>query len=252
MATGEEVLKYYGITKDDAVNFVLTNADNPELVYDAAWDSGITTQHLNDILNEIPGISVDVIKDYFEGAGLDTLALDEVRILFNANLGDLNYLVGTNDLSGVLSIEALRSQVKASVDNDTYNDFFEYTWGYQAADGVYSPDELGSDQIGSVPATHESIESLFYGTLINQYIALDADEIEQITNFGDLTADNFDAFQVMLQAALGDVPSNTIWTDKVLAELVYGEAIDIINGYEASSWIGKLDPIYLGLATMEL
>lgn len=246
MATGLEVLKHYGITREQAMDFIMANVNHPEVIYDVAWEFGITTQHLSDIT----GYSTDDIKNYFESSGLDTYALDEVRILFNSNLGDLNYLVDFNDLTGVLSTASLAEQVKASADSSVYQDFFESIWGYQSIDSIYSPDELGTSKVGNVPATTESIESLFFGTLINQYIALDSLEVNQITNF-ELTEDNYDEYQVILHDALIDVPSTPAWTDSTLAELVYKDAINIINGYEESAFIGKLDSTFLGFAIAE-
>ena len=193
MATGQEVLKFYGITVEQAIDFIMAYVNNPEVIYDGASELGITTQHLSDIT----GYSTDVIKNYFESFGLDTYTLDEVRILFNSNLGDLNYLVGLDDLTGVLSTTSLGEQVKASVDSSVYHHFFESVWGYQPIDGIYSPDELGTSMVGNIPATTDSIESLFFATLINQYIALDSLEMDQIINF-KITDTNFDEYQVML------------------------------------------------------
>lgn len=247
MATGPEVLKYYGITSEQAMDFIMANVNHPEVIYNGAMGLGITTQHLSDIT----GYSTDDIKNYFESSGLDTYTLDEVRILFNSNLGDLNYLVGFNDLTGALSTASLAEQVKASVDSSYYHDyFFTAAWDYQHADGIYSPDELGTSKVGSIPDTNESIESLFYGALINQYIALDSLEIDQITNF-KLTEANFNEYQVMLHDALVDVPSTPFWTDNALAELVYKDAINIINGYDESPFIGILDNTFLGNAIAE-
>lgn len=246
MATGPEVLTYYGITVEQAMDFIMANIDRPEVIYDAAWDHGITTQHLSDI----SGYSVNTIKDYFESSGLDTYALDEVRILFNSNLKDLDYLVGFNVKTDVLSTTSLGEQVKASVDSSVYKEFFVTPWLYQAIDGIYSVDELGTSHVGDVPAQNIVIENLFYGTLINQYTALDSTELDQIINF-ELTDSNSDEYQIMLHDALIDIPSTPYWTDSTLAEIVYKDAINIISGYEESSFIGKLDSTFLGFAIAE-
>jgi len=49
MATGIQVLNYYGITVKQAMDFILANINNPEAIYNGASELGITTQHLSDI-----------------------------------------------------------------------------------------------------------------------------------------------------------------------------------------------------------
>lgn len=243
MATGSEVLKYYEITVEQANGFIMANVNQPELIYDTARELGISTQHLSDIT----GYSTSIIKDYFESSGLDIYFLDQVRILFNSNLEDLDYLVDFDDKTGVLSTTSLEERVKASVDSSVYEDFFKSTFDYQAIDGNYSPDELGTNHVGNVPAQNTVIENLFYSTLVNQYMALDGLEVDQIIDF-KLTNDNFDEYREMLHDALVDVPSTPYWDDEILAESIYKEAVNIINGHEDSVFIGKLDSTFLGLA----
>jgi hypothetical protein len=104
MATGPEVLKYYGTNTKDAMNFIMTNVNNPKIIFDVAYENGITTQHLSDIT----GYSADAIKTYFESAGLSAALLDEVKLLFNSPLGHLDYLVDFNSHTGSLSTASLR------------------------------------------------------------------------------------------------------------------------------------------------
>jgi hypothetical protein len=92
MATEQDVLKYYGITTEDAMRFTMTNVDNPKIIFDTASEHRITTQYLS----EIKGYSADVIKTYFESAGLSTALLDKLKLLLNSPLNHLDYPVDFN------------------------------------------------------------------------------------------------------------------------------------------------------------
>ena len=159
MATGKEVLEYYEISLQDANDFIMGNVAHPEIIYLTAGDYGITNQHLSDITS----YSTETIKNYFANFGLDPELLDEVQLLFNSNLGNLDYLVNFNNHIGSLSTANLREQVKASLkDPIDYDDFFESIYGYEEADGLYTPDETGISHLGNIQAVPENLESIFF------------------------------------------------------------------------------------------
>jgi len=246
MATGLEVLKYYGITREQAMDFIMANVNNPEVIYDVASSYGITTQHLSDITH----YSANAINNYFESSGLSTELLNEVKLLFNSNLGDLAYLVNFNSHTGSLSTASLREQVKASFSDDPsdYDAFFESIWGYEEADGLYTPDETGISHLGNIQATPESLESIFFGTLINIVNSLDIGELEQIGNF-PFTEDNLNDFYALVSGSLSDMPA-TPYPDSFLEENVVNDAVTLIEDYWGpdSLVIGILDDSpFLGL-----
>lgn len=246
MATGPEVLKFYGITVEQAKGFIVANINNPEVIYNAVSELGITTQHLSDIT----GYSADVIKDYFESAGLSAKLLDEVKLLFNSDLGNLDYLVNFNNHTGSLSTTSLSEQVKTSLDDPSQFDaLFKSIYGYEEADGLYTPDETGISHLGNIKAAPESLESIFFGTLINILNSLDIDELKQIANFPPITKDNLNDFTALISDSLSDMPT-TPYPDSYLEEFVVKDAVTLIEDYWGpdSQVIGILDDSpFLGL-----
>lgn len=241
MATGQEALAYLGLTVEQVNQFIQENIGQHKIIYDAAYDVGITTQHLSDIT----GYSTDTIKNFFATFELDTRLLDEVKILFNSDLGDLANLVGFNDHSGVLSTASLGDQVKLDTDSSDYSAFYEPVFSYQQADGIYTPDELGVSHLGNVPATDESIESLVYGTLINIYSALDETELSQLKGFSH-NESNVNEYRSLLTDALSD-PANR--SDQDLADLIAAETGILIDEYWNNMDVtGILDHSILGLS----
>ncbi len=247
MATGQEVLKFYGITVEQAIDFIMANVNNPEVIYNGASELGITTQHLSDIT----GYPTGAIKNYFESAGLNAKSLDEVKLLFNSDLGSLDYLVNFNNHTGSLSTISLSEQVKASLDDPAdYDALFESIYGYEEADGLYTPDETGISHLGNINATPESLESIFFGTLINIIKSLDIDELKQISSFPSITKDNLDDFIALVSDSLSDMPA-TPYSDSFLEAIVVNDAVSLIEDYWSSDpqVVGILDDSpFLGLA----
>lgn len=249
MATATEALDFYGFTIQQANDFIHANVDQPATIFDAAFQHGITIQ----MLSEITGYQSNDINGYFATSNLDTKLLD-VQILVNSDLGSLAHLVNFNDHSGVLSTASLRDQVKLSLQNSNiYDGFFGPVIEYQDADNVYTPDELGVSHLGNlgnISATNENIESIFYGTLLNIYSALDDEELAQITNFPE--DKSFADYQAFLFDALSDIPSS-VNTDNELAKTVATEAAFLIESYVNSDVfiVGILDHSLLGIAVAE-
>ncbi|UJP03553.1 MAG: hypothetical protein LZF85_03620 [Nitrosomonas sp.] len=246
MATGLEVIEYYGISRERAMDFIMANVNHPEVIYDVASTYGITTQHLSDIT----GYSTDIIKNYFESSRLSTTVLDEVKLLFNSSLGHLDYLVNFNNHTGSLSTASLSEQVTASLDDPTQFDaLFESIFGYEEADGLYTPDETGISHLGNIKAVPESLESIFFGTLINIINSLDIDELKQIASFPSITKDNLNDFIALVSDSLSDMPA-TPYPDSFLQENVVKDAVTLIEDYWSSDSqvIGILDDSpFLGL-----
>ncbi len=242
MATGQEVLAHYQVTVEQANEFILANIEQPEVIFNAAENFGITIQHFSDIT----GYSTDIISEYLLSSGLDSKELDDVKILFNSELGDLASLVGFNDRSDALSTASLADRVKPNVIPEDYSEFFGPVFGYQTEDGLFTPDELGVSHLGNnVPATNESIESLFYGTLINLYSALDDTELSELKNFSH-NGSNADEYRSLLADALND-PANR--SNQELAGLIAGDTATLIGEFWYGDVIvnGTLDLSLLGL-----
>ncbi len=238
-------------TIQQAKDFIFSNTEKPEIIFQAAFDYGVTTE----MLSEITGFSTDIVREYFASADidseLDSSLLDNTSILVNSDLGSLESLVAFNERNGILSNTALREEVELKI-IEPLN--YELTFDpvrplVQPNDDIYDAEELGVAHLTNVPATNESVESLFYGSLINLFSALDESELNQINTFP--SNGGSENFQALLLTALSETPSPVVWDDEKLADLVTNEAASIINKYGThdNAVIGVLDLSFLGLAT---
>lgn len=243
--TAEEHLAKLEITMQHAIDFIDANIDQPGLIYSTARGFGVTIN----MLSEITDFTVSDIDKYFASNGHDSIELNYTSILINSELGALETLVNFNTNSGVLSNTALSDVVGPLLNEPLTLGFtFKPTYKFQPNDGIYDAEELGVGHLNNVPATDESIESLFYGTLINMFEALDQTELNQINVFSN--DGSSEDFQTLVLNALSESPSPAIWTDEQLAELVADEAVDIINKFWTNDLVGVLDHSFLGLATV--
>lgn len=241
----EKYLADLGITIQQANDFIDTNLGEPKRIFEVASQYGVTTR----MLGEITGYSRDIVSRYFEDAGSSSTELDK-SILINYDLGTLENLVAFNTREGTLSNEALRGVVKPEI-NKNYDYDLTFTSPnppLQLKDGIYSSGELGVEHIDNISPTMGNIESLFYGTLINIFLALDQSEFDQIKAFPG--NGNSEEFQTLLLNALNESPAPIAWSDEQLASLVENEAINILDKYWNATLYGVLDHSYLGLATV--
>jgi len=248
--SAETHLAKFGVTVQQASDFIFSHTDQPEIIFDKAAEFAVTTE----MLNEITGVSTEVIHNFFSKIGLDTGQLDQTGILINADLGDFDALVSLNERAGLLSNESLRGVVQeallqSSIDTLTYDAVFGPQYDFQDNDDIYDADELGVAGLGDVPATTESIESLFYGSLINQFSAIDRVELNFIFPFPLAQRASSDDFHAFVSEALSDVPLTVPWTEDELAGLVAREAAILITELiNDNSIVGVLDHSFLGLA----
>ena len=248
----ENHLAILGITMKQANDFIIANINRPQIIFDTASQFGITSRMLSDIT----GYLTDIVHGYFLAAGYSSALIStklDVSILVNSDLGTLEHLVSFNSREGVLSNAALREVVEPVINFDPryrydYDSSFDPVYPHQKADHIYSSGELGVSNLDNVPATNENIESLFYGSLINIFSALDEAELNQIISFPD--NGNTDDFQSLLFATLSDTPELIAWSDDELADMVTTEAIRILDKYWTNDWVGILDHSYLNLAVV--
>ncbi|MDR4517040.1 MAG: hypothetical protein MRK00_06600 [Nitrosomonas sp.] len=245
-----------GVTVPQALKFLVTNVERPETIFNVASQYAITTQ----MLGEITHLSPDIISDYFADFGLDSSELDDTSILVNADLGAFSQFVSFNkndeayadnvdNISEALSTDSLREFVQPLLnDPASYDSVFGPQFPFQANDGVYDAEELGVDLGIEVPATNESIESLFYGSLINMFSAFDQTELTPIVQF-PVNDRNTEDFKTFVLEAFNDVPEVVLWPADVMVRLVVNEAVIQINDLvEDSSIVGVLDHSFLGVA----
>jgi hypothetical protein len=240
--SAEEHLAKLGVTVQQAQDFIFENVDNPELLFTAARQNGVT----NGMLSEITNFSTNAIGNYFVSAGIDSKELDKSSILFNSDLGSLENLVDFNDNAGILSNNSLKEQVissvNASIPTDIFiNFFFSEVRPYQSRDGLYDSEELGVGHLDNVPATNDNIESLFFGTLINMLLTIDETELSDIRMLQENVS--LEDYQAHLADALSDSTETPVWTDEELAGFVTNWATTIIELFDKDvSFVGTLDP----------
>lgn len=226
----ETQLTKFGVTIQQAKDFINSNIRNPGNIFQAARDFGITSE----MLSELSGYSVDDVRGYFDSIGKNSKNLDFTKILINNDLNSLESLIATNGKEGILSNDSLQKSVLSKIkDPGDYEDFFQPVKSYQDDDGVYDADELGVSSLGSIPATAKSLESVFYGSLINIFSRLDDVELNQIKVFPNKESGEYRSLLVNALNSPAEVSRN----DVDLANLVVNEAVDTIKHY----WDG-VDP----------
>jgi hypothetical protein len=98
--SAEAHLAKFGVTVQQALDFIIANIDQPEVIYVTAREYGVTQA----MLHEITDAPASVIDDYFTGAGFDPGRLDHTSILFNTDIGLLEDLVERSRYRGETSL----------------------------------------------------------------------------------------------------------------------------------------------------
>lgn len=241
----EPYLNSFGITIRQAIDFIDANIEHPDIIYSTAREYGVTTA----MLSEIKGISKGVVNKYFESVDKEGLPIDGMSILINSDLGALEPLVNFNSRAGELSNASLGKATLDKLELKTdYAPFFSETMKRDLHnDGIYDAEELGVGHLGNVPAKGENLESIFYGSLINMFSALDKSEWNQITELQN--SGSPEELHALLFTALSEPPSPIAWSETEMHDMVAVEAAIIIDKYWHNSLIGILDHSFLGLAT---
>ena len=110
-------LNKLGISSNDVLSFVLSNENNPSLIYSTAKQYGITTQMLAEVVSSaIPSIDVNGVRQFFKNSGLDSLQLDNS----SAHL-DPNYFKNLFDSSKLVQYQGINDNIVLG-DGDDYVD----------------------------------------------------------------------------------------------------------------------------------
>ena len=95
--TTQEYLSKYGVTLEEAKDFVMNNLDHIDVIYNTAKEFGINNDMLADIVsNDFPGVTGEIISNFFSEYGLNGQALG-----FNTSDTSQLNTVGTLNLSDV-------------------------------------------------------------------------------------------------------------------------------------------------------
>jgi hypothetical protein len=189
-----QLLATYGITVDDARQWIVAHLETPKDIYDVAKAGGLTSDMIAEILDPLaPGLTGAMVEGFFTANGFDGAALRpaqptqpevEGEVLLPEALASLGFLVGMNQNGGELSTAALRSAALAQLDDPSlYNELFNPANYYGAEDGVFTGAEIGAPGLAGFAATSENLESLFYGTVIRMLQSVDANEVNELLQF---------------------------------------------------------------------
>ncbi|RYF79506.1 MAG: hypothetical protein EOO29_16990 [Comamonadaceae bacterium] len=248
------LLAQYGLTLGDLRPAVNSLADAaPAALYHEAVANGLRL----DILAEISGNrSASDFQTLFTANGLDAAALGGSSgggggvPLFSGDLPDFfQSLVGFNDQAGSLSTDVIRAKVLGSgVSQADYNATFDVSQYSGAADGTFDPTDLGFSHLGSFAATGANLESLYYGTLIRTFHAIDEQELTQILQFtesneaaleaGDPATLN--AYLQLMQGVFEDPGMPPMFTPDMLSDTLAFTTVAFIQ--QGST--GELGPLF--------
>lgn len=161
--------------------------------------------------------------------------------LLSADMQTLVSLVSLDTYSGELTTTSIREEVIASMGSDAYYEAFDPKNYEGSEDGVFTTEELGFSHLSNLPATTETVESLFYGTIIKAYKSIDMGEILSIESFvdsheADFMAGNEDVFNELTDLVVNAMISSTsspiledseIFDIAVMAGELFVEAVSI-------------------------
>ncbi|WP_372835442.1 hypothetical protein [Pontibacterium sp.] len=190
-------LAQFGVTVEQARSFILNNIASPSVIFDTASNYGVTNEMLAEIYG---GVTRDDVVGFFNSVGIDSSILDSVTppdtdsiTLLSDDLNALYDLVTLNNYTGELSTLSIRADVIAITGEQAYFDAFDPSSYLGAGDGIFSEADLGVPGLGDLPATAETLESIFYGTLINALKAVDAQEVVELNSFLSANSDALNA-----------------------------------------------------------
>lgn len=231
--TAQEHLAQYGVSMEQARAFIISNLDNLQHILDVCNQFGVTNQMLAEIYG---GVTADDVEAYFSSNGLDSSTLDQsdtpdggdtggdaIQFLPD-NLSGLLSLIALNENTGTLSNASLRSKVIPNTGEAEYQAAFDPNSYEGAEDGVFTAEELGLSEFENLPATWETVESLFYGTLINTLKAIDLQEATELSNFVTTNADAlaasdptvYDQYFALINSIFEDEATSPLYSDTLI------------------------------------
>lgn len=220
-----ELLQGYGITLQQASDWIQANLENPGLIYQTALDLGIDSAMLAEIVQPwVPGADATLVETFFAQQGLDPVALypddgESFSAFLPAELQTLTQLVVFNDNTGVLATDSLRTAAMSQVNPNAYWNVFDPGQYDEAGDGVLSADDLGVPGLVDFTATPENLESLLYGTVIKIFKSIDVTEAQQLQDWMLSGADAEDSTHLIVQI-LSTPATTPLLSDEDLAQTV--------------------------------
>lgn len=225
-------LANFGVTIEQAREYVLANMHDPHAIVATARHYGIT----NDMLGEIAGgYSAAEVRGYLAGFHIDAAPL-EAESLFPSDMLAFSGVMGLNTETGDLSTASLRAQVIAQTGEAAYNAAFDPNHYAGGLDGVFSAADLGVSSLGDLPATAQTLESLFYGTIVRLAGTLDMQEAMDVATFvnshgaalenGDAAAES--AFLALMHGIVEDHAMMPALSGDQIAQAAVASAVALV------------------------
>ena len=191
MTTTAALLSQHQVTMDQARDWIMSHLDDPAEIFNTARAIGLDSGMLAQIISPaLPGVRYRQVEDFFSSNGLRGSDLhytlsDSDKSLISEGLASLLPSVMTmNTHSGVLSTAALRQAALDALPNDaSYNALFDPANYEGAADHYFSAEDLGIPGHPGFAATAENFESIYYGTMIKTFQAVDYEELMSNLDF---------------------------------------------------------------------
>lgn len=137
----------------------------------------------------------------------------------------LQSLITLNTHTGTLSTTSLRAAVIAQTGEAAYNQAFDPA-SYDDGDGTLTANDLGLTQFNSLPATEDTIESLYYGTAIAALQSIDGPEVVELSNYvnshqAELQGDTLPQEYIDLLISIFSDPGNPpLFDDATVADAI--------------------------------
>ena len=228
--TTEQHLSSYGVTIQDARDFIMNNyVVNLQEVYNTCQTFGVSNDMVAEILStDIPGVSGAIVSNFFDNAGLDgssldTITADEIEDFFVENSDDFDAIYTTfknSDFSNDTIAEYLQSSfpgLTGEIVSNFFNDngFDGSALGFDAPsvsipdmtldvvkDGLYFGTYNG-DFSGSVAFNVEddSLSGAWVNPYWGEYDYINSGVVDQTT--GEMTAYGAPQFTGTINGAAG-------------------------------------------------
>lgn len=233
-------LARYGVTLEQARDFIFQNLGSPDVIYNACLAYGVT----NDMLAEMVGggVTAHDVRSFWASRGFDASLLDDHNdALPPYEIVIYQTLITSNaDSTGILTTAALRERVIAQTSVDAYWRAFSPD-AADDEDALIILDETIIPRLAEVPHTPEGVEDYFYGTIVKPLKNLGWDDQEEIAALQNFVSANQAAlaagdnaatarFAQMLHAIYGDPTTQPLLSDEQIAEVAVLVGVAQVTG----------------------
>lgn len=229
-------LAQFGVSIEQARAYLMANLDKPLDIFSTAHQFGITCEMLAEIVGSV---DTSAVRSWFIDRGFNPNTLDGTPNPFiPADMQALVSLVSLNAETGILSNSALHAAIVKQAGADAFNEVFSPGNYDGSEDGFFSGVELGLASQANLPATQETLESLYFGTAIKIFRSIDLAEIEnELMPFLRLNQEALaignpavtEQYSTLLIGILKDNATQPLFSEQQIAEAIVAGGIDFVS-----------------------